>query len=173
MAALAVKVLSLTVKTASKPLANSFQAYMLSHPVVRTRAIEAAQYLHRWNVGLTRASEDKEGRAFVARLNEEQALKLASKFVSEAFIYATAGGLVLFEYRASQRRDDAKKRDKAQRRAEKEKKRKEAERHHADALEAMARRQSEIAERLERLEREQEGRQAHSGWGRWGGWGPQ
>ncbi len=172
MAALAVKVLSLTVKTASKPLANSFQAYMLSHPGVRTRAIEAAQYLHRWNVKLTRASEDKEGRAFVARLNEEQALKLASKFVSEAFLYATAGGLVLFEYRASQRREDVKKRDKALRQAEKERKRKQAERRHADALEAIARRQSELMQRLEKVEQEaREGTHSPLGWGRWGGRG--
>ena len=57
MAQLAVKVLSLTVKTASKPLANQFQAYMLSHPFVRGKAIEGAQVLHKWNVSLSRASQ--------------------------------------------------------------------------------------------------------------------
>ena len=37
MAALAVKVFTLTVKTFAKPLAHRFQAYMLSHPAVREK----------------------------------------------------------------------------------------------------------------------------------------
>eukprot|EP00216_Chloropicon_sp_CCMP2111_P004947 CAMPEP_0198241602 /NCGR_PEP_ID=MMETSP1446-20131203/6388_1 /TAXON_ID=1461542 ORGANISM="Unidentified sp, Strain CCMP2111" /NCGR_SAMPLE_ID=MMETSP1446 /ASSEMBLY_ACC=CAM_ASM_001112 /LENGTH=87 /DNA_ID=CAMNT_0043924467 /DNA_START=78 /DNA_END=337 /DNA_ORIENTATION=- len=86
MAALAVKVFSLTVKTFSKPLAHSFQSYMLSHPMVRDKAIQGAQFFHRVNINLTRATQDAgedASRAFIGKLNEDKALQLASKVFSE------------------------------------------------------------------------------------------
>merc|ERR1711977_282548 len=145
MAQLAVKVLSLTVKTASKPLANQFQAYMLSHPFVRGKAIEGAQVLHKWNVSLSRASQDKKGKAFVGKLSDEKAMGIASKFLSETFIYVVAGGLLLYEYDRGNKREEKKKEDK-----EKRKKRKETKR-----LEHLQREdvfQKGVLQRLERLE---------------------
>ncbi len=147
MAALAVKVFSLTVKTFSKPLANSFQAAMLSHPRVRAHAIQSAQYLHRINVRMTRFTEDAEGRVFIGTLNEEKALKLASKFFSELFIYMVAGGLVYYEYDRSVAKDEKKKRDKEKRRGEKDL-----------LLARLERRQEELWRRIEEIEQRKESR---------------
>ena len=79
MAQLAIKVFTMTVKTASKPLAYLFQDYMLSHPAVRQNAIDAAQVLHRWNVRLNRANRGQEKKTEISPLNDERALNLAGK----------------------------------------------------------------------------------------------
>lgn len=79
MAQLAIKVFTMTVKTASKPLAYLFQDYMLSHPGVRQNAIDAAQVLHRWNVRLNRANRGQEKKTEISPLNDERALNLAGK----------------------------------------------------------------------------------------------
>lgn len=52
--ALAVKMASLTIKSAAKPLANVFQQWVLSRPEARRVAIAGAQRLHRWDVNITR-----------------------------------------------------------------------------------------------------------------------
>ena len=52
--ALAVKMASLTIKSAAKPLANVFQQWVLSRPEARRVAIAGAQRLHRWDVSITR-----------------------------------------------------------------------------------------------------------------------
>ena len=43
MATLLFKVLALTLKTASKPLASQFERYVMNHPVLRQRVIYLAQ----------------------------------------------------------------------------------------------------------------------------------
>jgi hypothetical protein len=43
MATLLFKVLTLTLKTASKPLAAQFERYVMNHPVLRQRVITLAQ----------------------------------------------------------------------------------------------------------------------------------
>lgn len=46
-----------------------------------------AQAIHRAEVRLTRGAEGKEGKAFVGEMTEDKALELASKIVSEGFVY--------------------------------------------------------------------------------------
>ena len=43
MAAFLFKVFTLTLRTAAKPLANRFQAFVLSHPTLRPRVVKLAQ----------------------------------------------------------------------------------------------------------------------------------
>jgi hypothetical protein len=43
MAALLVKVGTVLLKQLAKPLSSRFQAYVMSHPVARTHAINASQ----------------------------------------------------------------------------------------------------------------------------------
>ena len=119
MAQLAIKVFTMTVKTASKPLAYLFQDYMLSHPAVRQNAIDGAQVLHRWNVSLNRAARGQERKTDINPLNDERALNLAGKFFSETFIYAVGGGLLLYEYDRGNKRDELKKAEKEKRRVAK------------------------------------------------------
>ena len=52
------------------------------------QVIRLAQYLHRADVAITRGAEGKSSRVFVGDISEEHAVELASKFVSESFIFA-------------------------------------------------------------------------------------
>ena len=54
------------------------------------QVIRLAQYLHRADVAITRGAEGKSGRVFVGDISEEHAVELASKFVSESFIFAVS-----------------------------------------------------------------------------------
>jgi hypothetical protein len=45
------------------------------------------QLVHKMEVKITRGAEGRTGKAFVADMTEERALDLASKFVSEGFLY--------------------------------------------------------------------------------------
>mmetsp|Transcript_27553 Transcript_27553/g.49137 ORF Transcript_27553/g.49137 Transcript_27553/m.49137 type:complete len:174 (-) Transcript_27553:225-746(-) len=106
--ALAFKVATFTMKTLAKPLASRFQGWMLSHPYWRERCINLAQAIHRAEVRVTRGAEGKEGKAFVGTMTEEKALDLASKIVSEGFIYTFGAGILAYEYVSSRRKDVAK-----------------------------------------------------------------
>lgn len=46
MATLVFKVFTLAIKTASKPLANRFQNYVLAHPTLRPQVLKFAQVRH-------------------------------------------------------------------------------------------------------------------------------
>ncbi|CAG9461680.1 unnamed protein product [Pedinophyceae sp. YPF-701] len=115
--ALAVKFVSLTVKTLAKPLATQFEAYVMDHPRSRQAAIRVAQWLHQAEVSITRGAEGKTGRAFVGQMTDEASVKLASKVASEGFLYATASGLLFYEYRNSKIQADEKSRKAAAERA--------------------------------------------------------
>lgn len=115
--ALIFKVGTLFIKTASKPLANRFQSYVLGHPASRKRVINLAQYLHRAQVYINRGAEGKTGRYFVPDITEDRALELASKFVSESFLFSVGVGVLLLEYRRNERNAAEKKRKKETKRA--------------------------------------------------------
>ncbi|KAL4854528.1 OPA3-like protein [Chlorella vulgaris] len=109
MAALLFKVGLLTLKTAAKPLASRFEKLVLNHPVWRARVIEMAQLVHKMEVKITRGAEGRTGKAFVADMTEERALDLASKFVSEGFLYGMGVALVAVELQRKNKEDAAKK----------------------------------------------------------------
>lgn len=111
------KVGTLFIKTASKPLANRFQSFILGHPVSRERVISLAQYLHRAQVFINRGAEGKTGRYFVPDITEDRALELASKFVSESFLFSVGVGVLLLEYRRNDKNAEEKKRIKEAKRA--------------------------------------------------------
>lgn len=48
------------------------------------------QFVHRWDVSLTRSAEGKSGKVFVGDMSEEKAVQLASKVVSEGFVYGVS-----------------------------------------------------------------------------------
>jgi hypothetical protein len=45
------------------------------------------QRMHRWEVGISRRAEGKQGRAFIGDMTEEKSVELASKLASEGFIF--------------------------------------------------------------------------------------
>lgn len=48
------------------------------------------QYLHRAEVAINRGAEGKTGRYFVPNISEERAVELASRFVSESFLFSVS-----------------------------------------------------------------------------------
>lgn len=118
MAALVFKVFTLTIKTAAKPLAGRFQAWVLHHPTLRPAVVNLAQVsrvtgviassallmqlpstsmpgfclqkMHKVEVGISRAAEGKVGKVFVGNMSDERALELASKVVSEGFVFGVS-----------------------------------------------------------------------------------
>eukprot|EP01024_Parvocaulis_polyphysoides_P075163 TRINITY_DN9707_c0_g2_i1.p6 TRINITY_DN9707_c0_g2~~TRINITY_DN9707_c0_g2_i1.p6 ORF type:complete len:170 (-),score=14.60 TRINITY_DN9707_c0_g2_i1:1526-2035(-) len=109
MATLMFKVFTLSVKTVAKPVATRFNNYVMSHPAMRSYVIEIAQRLHRLEVAISRGAEGKTGKVFVANIKEEKAVELASKVVSEGFIFTIGVILLAWEYQRSRQKELQKK----------------------------------------------------------------
>ena len=62
------------------------------HDIRTLPVLGSLQWLHRLEVGITRGAEGKTGRAFVGDMSEEKAVELASKVVSEGFLYGVRMG---------------------------------------------------------------------------------
>eukprot|EP00192_Tetraselmis_astigmatica_P014898 CAMPEP_0117668298 /NCGR_PEP_ID=MMETSP0804-20121206/11467_1 /TAXON_ID=1074897 /ORGANISM="Tetraselmis astigmatica, Strain CCMP880" /LENGTH=175 /DNA_ID=CAMNT_0005476165 /DNA_START=252 /DNA_END=779 /DNA_ORIENTATION=+ len=106
--ALALKMATLALKTLAKPVAGRMQAWALGHPYWRGQLINMAQTMHRVEVRITRGAEGKEGKAFVGQMTEEKAMELASKLVSEGFVFSVGAGVVVYEYVVSRKKEAAK-----------------------------------------------------------------
>lgn len=112
MATFVFKVFTLAIRTASKPLANRFQNYVLAHPTLRPTVLKFAQGIHSLDFAMTRFAEGKPvgtSKRFVATLDDERAMDLAGKFVSEGFVLAVAVGVLAWDYSRGARKDEAKK----------------------------------------------------------------
>lgn len=114
MAALVLKFFTLGLKTAAKPLAKRFEAYVMGHDKFRQVVLRVAQRLHRWEVNrsveLTEAAAKGEGRrVFVGELADGNAIQLASTIVSEGFIFTVGASIVIFEYERVRRKEVEKK----------------------------------------------------------------
>ena len=114
MAALVFKIFTLSIRTAAKPLAGRFQAWVLDHPTLRPAVVSLAQVtsvfrvlcssarhkvimwtshvqqMHKIEVGISRAAEGKVGKFFVGNMSDERALELASKVASEGFVFGVS-----------------------------------------------------------------------------------
>ncbi|ODQ67317.1 OPA3-domain-containing protein [Nadsonia fulvescens var. elongata DSM 6958] len=108
MSGIALKLTSLLVRTLAKPLASTIKAQAKEHPPFRKLCISFAQRLHRTDVrlrlGLTDASRTTKDIK-VRPLNDTKAIENGANFLSEAFIFSVAGGLILYESFRSKRKD--------------------------------------------------------------------
>lgn len=109
MAALLFKVFTLSIRTAAKPLAGRFQAWVLDHPTLRPAVINLAQKMHKIEVGISRAAEGKVGKFFVGNMSDERALELASKVASEGFVFGVGVAVIAWEYERQRKKDLDKK----------------------------------------------------------------
>lgn len=109
MASLVFKVVTLTLKTVSKPLASRFEQYVMGHPTLRGKVINLAQWIHALEVRIDRGAQGKTGRVFVGDMSEEKSIQLASKVASESFVYSTALVLLVLEMQRKDKEDKEKK----------------------------------------------------------------
>ncbi|GMH36064.1 hypothetical protein BSKO_03932 [Bryopsis sp. KO-2023] len=105
MAAVLFKVFALALRTAAKPLGYQFQDWALQHPTFRKNAVGFAQYLHKFEVWVSRGAEGKDSKAFVGAMTDEKALEMASKVVSEGFVFTVGVGVLSWEYYRSKIRE--------------------------------------------------------------------
>ena len=121
--AIYVKAFSLVLKTVSKPLAKSLKETAKSNPTLRSISIRLALRADAlYQSVMSPAVEpvvSSSGRRMklaqkpkVTVMTEEQALQAAGDFISEAFVFGVAGGLVYWEQQKSAEKD-AKKAEKA------------------------------------------------------------
>ncbi|KAL3141945.1 hypothetical protein ABBQ32_004595 [Trebouxia sp. C0010 RCD-2024] len=109
MAALVFKIFTLSIKTAAKPLAGRFQSWVLQHPTLRPAVVKLAQKWHKIEVGISRSAEGKIGKFFVGDMSDEHALQLASKVVSEGFVFGVGVTIIAWEYERQRKKDVDKK----------------------------------------------------------------
>eukprot|EP00803_Ostreobium_quekettii_P005929 evm.model.scf_2055.1 EVM.evm.TU.scf_2055.1 scf_2055:1252-2799(+) len=105
MAAVLFKVFTLGIRTLARPVGNGFQAWALQHPAFRQQCIKVAQLIHKTEVWITRGAEGKEGKAFVGAITEEKGMELASKLVSEGFVFTVGAAVLAWEYTRAKRKD--------------------------------------------------------------------
>ncbi|GBF91036.1 hypothetical protein Rsub_03891 [Raphidocelis subcapitata] len=172
MAALVFKLGTLAMKTLSKPLADRFRTWVMSHPQHRRSVLRVAEVAHRMEVAITRRAEGREGKAFIGSMTEEKSVELASKIASEAFVFAFGALLVFAEYDRTRKKELKKqRREEAERREIFDRAREERERltsenlHQQRLIEALVERVERVEDALAAWREEQTQRERRGMWG--------
>ncbi|KAJ3695249.1 hypothetical protein LUZ60_000626 [Juncus effusus] len=110
----AVKLLSLVLKTFSKPVAARLKQQAGIHPKFRNLIISLAQANHRLTTNLQRQIYGHATNVEIRPLNEEKAVQNAVDLLGEIFVFSVAGGLVIFEVQRSARSEARKEESRRQ-----------------------------------------------------------
>ncbi|EGG12688.1 uncharacterized protein MELLADRAFT_101179 [Melampsora larici-populina 98AG31] len=111
-----IKVFSLLIKTLSKPIANSMKSRAQDHPQFRKLCVGLAQSLHRYETRLSSGIFSKL-QPTIRPLSDTKAIQNGANFLSEAFLFTVALGLIVGENLRS-RIQTANRRDKVNERLE-------------------------------------------------------
>ncbi|KAK9473759.1 optic atrophy 3 protein-domain-containing protein [Dipodascopsis tothii] len=108
MSSVALKITSLAIRTLAKPIANSLKARAKASGPFRNTCIGVAQTLnkidHKLRLGIM--GEPRPGS--VRPLNDTKAIDMGANVLSETFLFAVAGGLIIYEsVRSSQAKEAA------------------------------------------------------------------
>jgi len=91
-----VKVVSLLIKTLSKPIANRLKLSAQEHPKFRTVCVGLAQSLHRYESRLT-SGIFAQAHPVIRPLSDTKAIQNGANFLSEAFLFSVAVALIVAE----------------------------------------------------------------------------
>ncbi|KAH9813071.1 optic atrophy 3 protein-domain-containing protein [Melampsora americana] len=91
-----IKVFSLLIKTLSKPIANSLKSRAQDHPQFRKICVGVAQSLHRYETRLASGIFSKI-QPTIRPLSDTKAIQNGANFLSEAFLFTVALGLIVGE----------------------------------------------------------------------------
>ncbi|XP_010279218.1 PREDICTED: OPA3-like protein [Nelumbo nucifera] len=133
-----VKLGTLALKTACKPVAARLKKEAGLHPRFRQFIINIAQANHRFTTTMQRRIYGHATDVEIRPLNEEKAVQVASDLLGELFVFTVAGAAVIFEVQRSSRSEARKE---ALRRQE---------------LEAMKQKDEELEREIELLRRKLE-----------------
>ncbi|MBW0475630.1 hypothetical protein O181_015345 [Austropuccinia psidii MF-1] len=104
-----VKVVSLLIKTLSKPIANRLKTSAQDHPTFRKVCVGLAQSLHRYETRLASGIFSKV-QPPIRPLSDAKAIQNGANFLSEAFLFSVAATLIIAEnlrvrFQTAHRRD--------------------------------------------------------------------
>ncbi|XP_065873503.1 OPA3-like protein [Euphorbia lathyris] len=128
-----VKLGTLALKTACKPIANRLKKEAGLHPRFRQFIVNIAQANHRFTTTLQRRIYGHATNVEIRPLNEEKAVQAAADLLGELFVFSVAAAAVIFEVQRNSRSE-----------ARKEEMRKQV-------LQEMKQRDEELARELEHL----------------------
>ncbi|TGZ81983.1 optic atrophy 3-like protein, partial [Ascodesmis nigricans] len=115
MSTTALKLTSLAIRTLAKPIATRLKSEARDHPRFRKICIALAQQMHRFDMSLRLEMEAGKQTQRIRPLSESKAIDAGANFISEAFLFAVAGSLILLEALRA-RRKEANRRDMVQER---------------------------------------------------------
>ncbi|XAR72578.1 hypothetical protein NMG60_11019265 [Bertholletia excelsa] len=103
-----VKLGTLALKTACKPIANRFKKEAGLHPKFRRFIINIAQANHRFTTNMQRRIYGHATDVAIRPLNEEKAVQAAADLIGELFVFTVAGAAVIFEVQRSSKSEARK-----------------------------------------------------------------
>ncbi|KNA17136.1 hypothetical protein SOVF_082810 [Spinacia oleracea] len=109
-----VKLGTLALKTACKPIANRLKKEASLHPRFRQHIINFAQVNHRVTTQIQRRIYGHRTDVEIRPLNEEKAVQAAADLIGEVFVFTVAGAAVIFEVQRSAKSEARKEEARAQ-----------------------------------------------------------
>ncbi|XP_014492714.1 optic atrophy 3 protein homolog [Vigna radiata var. radiata] len=103
-----VKLATLALKTACKPIASRLKKEAGYHPKFRSFIIAIAQANHRLTTRVQRRIYGRATDVAIRPLNEEKAVQAAADLLGELFVFSVAGAAVIFEVQRSSRSEARK-----------------------------------------------------------------
>ncbi|CAL5394594.1 unnamed protein product [Camellia sinensis] len=103
-----VKLGTLALKTACKPIANRLKKEAGLHPKFRQLIVNIAQANHRFTTNMQRRIYGHATDVAIRPLNEEKAVQAAADLLGEFFVFTVAGAAVIFEVQRSSRSEARK-----------------------------------------------------------------
>ncbi|EMR11348.1 hypothetical protein PNEG_00377 [Pneumocystis murina B123] len=95
---LALKIGFLVIKTLSKPIATNLKRQAKQYPYFRKICVDLAQVMHRTESHMKANLLGKRKKTKHTQcLNEENAIERGADFLSESFLFLTAGSLIFYE----------------------------------------------------------------------------
>ncbi|XP_027347067.1 optic atrophy 3 protein homolog [Abrus precatorius] len=103
-----VKLATLALRTACKPIANRLKKEASYHPRFRNFIISIAQANHRLTTRVQRRIYGHATDVAIRPLNEEKAVQAAADMLGELFVFSVAGAAIIFEVQRSSRSEARK-----------------------------------------------------------------
>ncbi|KAI8011003.1 OPA3-like protein [Camellia lanceoleosa] len=103
-----VKLGTLALKTACKPIANRLKKEAGLHPKFRQLIVNIAQANHQFTTKMQRRIYGHATDVAIRPLNEEKAAQAAADLLGELFVFTVAGAAVIFEVQRSSRSEARK-----------------------------------------------------------------
>ncbi|CAL0303865.1 unnamed protein product [Lupinus luteus] len=109
-----VKLGTLFLRTACKPIANRLKKEAGIHPKFRHLITTIAQANHRFSTTIQRRIYGQSTDVAIRPLNEEKAVQAAADLIGELFVFTVAGAAIVFEVQRSSRSEARKEEQRRQ-----------------------------------------------------------